>query len=124
MVGLRARIVAGFQPMRRPRKKLSHAVSFPGRYVEAVNQTIEQGFQQGVSSVPVTTVGRSFAVHFNPGSSFALQRDDTRNKERQVRRVVKTVQVFAVLYDPPYTLCARACAHSAHVLKKKKSPCI
>jgi len=63
-------------------------------YLEDVNQAIERGFQEGLPSVPVSTIGREFVVKFTPGSSFALQRDqdESRNKERQVRRVVKTVQ--------------------------------
>mmetsp|Transcript_5901 Transcript_5901/g.14984 ORF Transcript_5901/g.14984 Transcript_5901/m.14984 type:complete len:368 (-) Transcript_5901:246-1349(-) len=61
-------------------------------YLEEVNELIETGFSTNQVSVLVEAGERTYNVNFTPNSSFALQRDDARNKERVMRRVIKTVQ--------------------------------
>ena len=68
----------------------------PHSYLEDINAQVEEAFQAEQPQVEVNLVGRAYVVKFMPGSSFALQKDDIRYKERTIRRVVKTVQVACV----------------------------
>jgi len=78
-------------------------------YMQDINAQIEAAFQANNPNVNVDVIGRGYAIKFTPGSSFALQRDEERNKERTVRRVVKTVQELKaslerISHPPPSTI--------------------
>ena len=62
------------------------------RYLEDNNARIEEGFKNGQDPVMIHLGRRRLSVFFTPGSTFALQRDTQRHKERAVRRVVKSRQ--------------------------------
>jgi hypothetical protein len=61
-------------------------------YLEDNNARIEDGFKNSQAQVMIQLGQRRLSVFFTPGSTFALQRDTQRHKERAVRRVVKTPQ--------------------------------
>ena len=62
------------------------------RYLEDNNAQIEESFKSGHGQAMIQLGQRRLSVFFTPGSTFALQRDTQRHKERAVRRVVKTQQ--------------------------------
>ena len=62
------------------------------RYLDDNNARIEESFQNGQGHAVVQLGQRRLSVFFTPGSTFALQRDTQRHKERAVRRVVKSRQ--------------------------------
>ena len=68
-------------------------------YLPDANASIEEAFTRNDDAAAVELLDRSLSVKFSPGSSFALQRDEARGKERAVRRVVKTVQEVKVMLD-------------------------
>ncbi len=62
------------------------------RYLDDNNARIEESFQNGQGNAVIQLGQRLLSVFFTPGSTFALQRDTQRHKERAVRRVVKSRQ--------------------------------
>ena len=62
------------------------------RYLDDNNARIEESFQNGQGNAVIQLGQRRLSVFFTPGSTFALQRDTQRHKERAVRRVVKSRQ--------------------------------
>lgn len=70
-------------------------------YLADGNTTIEQAFSARAEDVQLSLpqMDRAFRIQFTRDQSFALQRDDAANKERAVRRVVKTVQEIKVMLD-------------------------
>ena len=76
-------------------------------YLAAENEAIERGFKSNALHTEIRVLERPLAIRFTAGSSFALQRDEGRGKERTVRRVVKTIQEVKVMLDgmasPPVT---------------------
>jgi len=70
-------------------------------YLADANGQIEAAFkaQQGHVELSLAQMGRQLRVDLTGDQSFALQRDETNNKERTVRRVVKTVQEVKVMLD-------------------------
>jgi len=59
-------------------------------YLEDNNALVEQAFHLNSGHASIQLGQRRLSVFFTPGSTFALQRDTQRHKERAVRRVVKT----------------------------------
>lgn len=68
-------------------------------YLADTNVCIEDAFAALEESVELPLGERTLVVRFTRGQSFALQLDEARNKERAVRRVVKTVQEVKVMLD-------------------------
>jgi len=72
-------------------------------YMQADNATIERAFQnqeqRAEISLAHTTATRKLQIMMNPGSSHALQRDEANQKERAVRRVVKTIQELNEMHE-------------------------
>jgi len=62
------------------------------RYMQDHNARIEQAFSNREEDARIDIEDRELRVTFTQGSTFALQRDVLRQKERAVRRVVKTAQ--------------------------------
>lgn len=63
-------------------------------YLEETNARIESGFKGNEGAVTVQLGQRRLSVLFTTGSTFAIQRDTQQQKERTVRRVVKTRQAL------------------------------
>ena len=63
-------------------------------YLEETNARIESGFKGNEGAVTVQLGQRRLSVLFTTGSTFAVQRDTQQQKERTVRRVVKTRQAL------------------------------
>jgi len=62
-------------------------------YMFEANRTIEAAFSGHCESAQVELEDKAVRIRFEPGSSFALQRDVADvTKERQVRRTLKTVR--------------------------------
>jgi len=72
-------------------------------YMQADNATIERAFQaqeeRAEISLAHAATTRSLQILLNPGSSHALQRDEVHQKERAVRRVVKTIQELNEMHE-------------------------
>lgn len=63
-------------------------------FLEDNNAAVEQAFQLNAGHANIQLGQRRLSVFFTPGSTFALQRDTQRHKERAVRRVVKPPQAL------------------------------
>ena len=48
---------------------------------------------------PLSTINRTVMLRFMPDTSFGVQRDESRNTERAVRRVIKTMQEIKVMLE-------------------------
>lgn len=68
-------------------------------YLTGENSTIETAFAASSEATEITVLDRTLKIKFTAGSSFALQKDEARGKERTVRRVVKTIQEVKVMLD-------------------------
>lgn len=63
-------------------------------FLEDNNAAVEEAFQLNAGHANIQLGQRRLSVFFTPGSTFALQRDTQRHKERAVRRVVKPPQAL------------------------------
>lgn len=61
-------------------------------YLQGNNEDIERAFSANAEAATIGLETRTLRIVFNPGSTFALQRDDAAHKERLVRRTTKTAQ--------------------------------
>lgn len=79
-------------------------------YLPEANANIEQAFMSQADETDLTlpAIERRVKIRFTRDQAFAVQRDEARDKERAVRRVVKTVQDVKVMLDrmttPPLDL--------------------
>lgn len=79
-------------------------------YLADANLQIEAAFSASADEVELslTAIARNVKIRFTRDQSFAVQKDVVRNKERAVRRVVKTVQEVKSMLDrlqtPPLDL--------------------
>mmetsp|Transcript_45120 Transcript_45120/g.118348 ORF Transcript_45120/g.118348 Transcript_45120/m.118348 type:complete len:402 (+) Transcript_45120:218-1423(+) len=79
-------------------------------YLADANSEVEAAFARSEDELELTLPGseRRVKIRYTRDQSFAVQRDDARNKERAVRRVVKTIQEVKVMLDrmtsPPLDL--------------------
>ncbi len=60
-------------------------------YVNSQTRTLEMAFAAGSTQAHLQTEGRVLDITFFPSSSFGLQKDTERGKERLVRRVIKSI---------------------------------
>uniref|UniRef100_A0A6U7KI92 U-box domain-containing protein n=1 Tax=Haptolina brevifila TaxID=156173 RepID=A0A6U7KI92_9EUKA len=70
-------------------------------YLATTNAQIEEAFKAQADHVELSlaSLDRRLRIDLAGDQSFALQRDEANNKERAVRRVIKTVQEVKVMLD-------------------------
>ena len=68
-------------------------------YLQQDNASIEAAFERNETAATIALQSRTLRIRFNYGSTFALQLDESRAKERMVRRMVKTAQDLVEMHS-------------------------
>jgi len=84
-------------------------------YMQEHNASIERAFAAHEEDATIDIDGRELRVTFTPGSTFALQRDVLRHKERAVRRVMKTVQEISAMHRRMQAQESQIAGEESHV---------